>query len=148
MTPLETLQKYGLKTDVKSIRERIEATLHLNNKEDHYSIVVHSLTEQELSTKNPREDVEERSEHRSLQLLAADLSLLCSLAEKGERENKLLELYRQFFVETNINIDVDGSDIEDVSTTFDYVDIYNEGASVDTVRRIQELEAEGEGKCK
>ena len=131
MTPLETLAKYGLKTDVKSIRERML-------KNDYFSIVYGS----DVTTDRHVSSVKKEADN----LRTADLSLLCSFAEKGERENKLLELYRQFFKETNINIGLDDCDIDDFSSTFEYVDIENDKAEVDTVKRIQELEAEGEGK--
>jgi len=64
MTPLETLQKYGLKTDVKSIRERVEK----------------SYTE--LDNMVSAEWV------KRIEINRADLSVLCSLAEKGERWEK------------------------------------------------------------
>ena len=137
MTPLETLQKYGLATDVKSVKERV------SNDFQHFGIAVEYLRNDESLSKmafdrkvNILED----------ELRTADLALLCELAEIGERENKLLELYRQFFKETNISIDLDDCDIDDVNSTFEYVDIENDKAKVDTVKRIQELEAEGEGK--
>ena len=70
MTALETLQKYGLKTDVKSIRERML-------KNDYFSIVYGS----DVTTDRHVSSVKKEADN----LHTADLSLLCSLAEKGER---------------------------------------------------------------
>ena len=75
MTPLETLAKYGLKTDVKSIRERML-------KNDYFSIVYGS----DVTTDRHVSSVKKEADN----LRTADLSLLCSLAEKGERRSNPL----------------------------------------------------------
>lgn len=73
MTPLETFAKYGLDTSVKAIRERMEGNLGLYlGIVDHYCpMYSHSIRE-----------------NKADELYAADLALLCSLAEKGERYEK------------------------------------------------------------
>jgi len=142
MTPLETLAKYGLKTDVKSIRERV--FLNVEKRFSYSEFLIKWL--QNIHGVHVQIPIDSDFRHAWEEIKNADLALLCSLAEKGERENKLLELYRQFFKETNINIGLDDCDIDDFSSTFEYVDIENDKAEVDTVKRIQELEAEGEGK--
>jgi hypothetical protein len=71
MTPLETLAKYGLKTDVKSIRER------LYNPDNYFrelKITFSNTIDGTIKAMNAEDIVHD-----------ADLSLLCSLAEKGER---------------------------------------------------------------
>jgi len=73
MTALETLQKYGLKTDVKSIRERLDTVLSWDC--NAYSIYTDSK-----------------------EVYTADLSLLCSLAEKGERYEKAVKDYQDMLV--------------------------------------------------
>ena len=142
MTPLEILQKYGLKTDVKSIRERTGKS--------YSDLLVKFITEQKEPQSMLGINYDSAFRHRWEEIKNADLSLLCSFAEKGERETELLNLYRKFFKETNISIGLDDCDVDDVSSTFEYVDIENDKAEVDTVKGIQELEAklEAEGETK
>ena len=139
MTPPETLIKYGLDTSVKAIKERME------QKELGYFELGRTV----IYKANEPFTIKHMTEVENA-LYSADLSLLCSFAEKGERETELLNLYRKFFKETNISIGLDDCDVDDVSSTFEYVDIENDTAEVDTVKGIQELEAkleaEGEGK--
>jgi len=75
MTPLETLAKYGLDSSIKAIKERIFKLLLLHDVDDSvvwYDVELTGIQAVEVS----------------------DLvSLLCSLAEKGERlENKYNEV--------------------------------------------------------
>jgi len=130
MTPLETLAKYGLDTSAKAIHQR------MNNFDLYYQVGKKAFTDTQVG------------EQFGVVLLItkADQEVLCSLAEKGERNEELLNLYRKFFKETNIGIGLDDCDIDDVCVTYEYVDVENDKAEVETVRRIQELEAEGEGK--
>ena len=79
MTPLETLQKYGLKTDVKSIRERIE-------KNDYFHFV--------LNSDFPMDFRSDEIHNEAQRLRSADLSLLCELAEKGGRFEKAVKNHR------------------------------------------------------
>ena len=70
MTALETLAKYGLKSDVKSIRER------LYNPDNYFlelKITFSNTIDGTIKAINAEDIVHD-----------ADLSLLCSLAEKGE----------------------------------------------------------------
>ena len=80
MTPLETLQKYGLKTDVKSIKERIE--------KDDYGMIALKIRGELNSSSVILSDLV-----RSIK--AADLALLCELAEKGERYEKAVKAHRE-----------------------------------------------------
>ena len=82
MTAKETLAKYGLKTDVKSIRERVFANNGFNDSELYFEIA-------DKFTNN-----DEESEHITLRLINADLALLCKLAEKGERYEKAVKNHR------------------------------------------------------
>lgn len=73
MKPLETLQKYGLKTDVKSIRER------LYNPDNYFrelKITFSNTIDGTIKAINAEDIVHD-----------ADLALLCEMAEKGERVN-------------------------------------------------------------
>ena len=77
MTPLETLQKYGLKTDVKSIRER------LYNPDNYFlelKITFSNTIDGTIKAINAEDIVHD-----------ADLSLLCEMAEKGERYEKAVK---------------------------------------------------------
>lgn len=79
MTPRETLEKYGLKTDVKSIRERFEKA----QKSLFFYI---EIVEKVLLIDPVWNSEEEYNEKNALavELRSADLALLCELAEKGE----------------------------------------------------------------
>ena len=70
MTPLETLAKYGLDTSVKAIRKRIDNC-------QHRGIAIQKLIE--------IDDAITTIGDLETELRTADLTLLCSLAEKGER---------------------------------------------------------------
>jgi hypothetical protein len=77
MTALETLQKYGLKTDVKSIRER------LYNPDNYFlelKITFSNTIDGTIKAINAEDIVHD-----------ADLSLLCEMAEKGERYEKAVK---------------------------------------------------------
>ena len=88
MTPLETLQKYGLKTDVKSVKER------LYNPDNYFrelKITFSNTIDGTIKAMNAEDIVHD-----------ADLSLLCSLAEKGEELEEIkarAEERRKEFVE-------------------------------------------------
>ena len=75
MTPLETLQKYNLKTDVKSIKYRVEMDSYFAE----ILPVLHIPSNEMLCDVGWGKLNHARNICRS-----ADLSLLCSLAEKGE----------------------------------------------------------------
>ena len=80
MTPLETLQKYGLPTDLPSIKKRLTA--------DGYMIMA-----AEMSIDGGK------FEKSDIIVIAkvikfCDLALLCSLAEKGERYEKAVKANR------------------------------------------------------
>lgn len=80
MTPRETLEKYGLKTDVKSIRERMEGRKH--------SELARSYILERDG--HPLDEIDEALHEAyitmaTVELRSADLTLLCELAEKGER---------------------------------------------------------------
>ena len=62
--------------------------------------------------------------------------------ESAEKERELLELYRKFFKETDIHIDLDDYDDDFQSSTFEFVDISADKAEVDTVKEIERLEFE------
>ena len=84
MTPLETLQKYGLKTDLESVKDR------MNHPQGNYWTI--AITSEHAKDEHPYHDSDEqywRWEARSLYV--ADLTLLCSLAEKGERYEKAVK---------------------------------------------------------
>ena len=83
MTPLETLQKYGLKTDVPSIKERLTVR-------DYYTAIHWSERFMELPLE-PYETFDEVVDA----LESADLALLCSLAKKGERYEKAVKAHRE-----------------------------------------------------
>jgi len=71
MTPIETLQKYGLKTDVKSVKER------LYNPDNYFRELKTTLSntiDGTIKAINAEDIVHD-----------ADLALLCEMAEKGER---------------------------------------------------------------
>ncbi len=80
MKPSEILEKYGLKTDVKSIKQRIDNQEHfdflynLNERTNFKDIVIEST-----------------------RLMRADLDLLCEMAERVEKVEELLGLYQKFF---------------------------------------------------
>ena len=77
MTALETLQKYGLKTDVKSIKER------LYNPDNYFrelKITFSNTIDGTIKAINAEDIVHD-----------ADLSLLCEMAEKGERYEKAVK---------------------------------------------------------
>ena len=76
MTPLETLQKYELKTDVKSIRERLSYVYSYKSIIREYLTTGKSITNEQFYSQIYKLEDELRS---------ADISMLCSLAEKGER---------------------------------------------------------------
>lgn len=81
MTPLKTLQKYGLKTDVKSVKERLAT-------ED--TVIYWSS----IMWRFERiEDKEVIAIAKSLR--TADLALLCALAEKGERYDKAIKVIKK-----------------------------------------------------
>lgn len=92
MTPLETLQKYNLKTDTKSIRERIFKLLLLHDIDE--SVVWYDV---ELTGIQAME--------------VCDLiSLLCELAEKGEREQRwesAIKNYRKKLVASRESHEID-----------------------------------------
>ena len=88
MTALETLQKYGLKTDLESVKDR------MNHPQGNYWTI--AITSPHAKDEHPDHDSDEhywRWEARSLYV--ADLSLLCSLAEKGERYEKAVKDRKQ-----------------------------------------------------
>lgn len=80
MNAKETLEKYGLATDVKSIRERIE-------KNDYFHFV--------LNSDFPMDFRSDEIHNEAQRLRSADLSLLCELAEKGERYERVVERSNQ-----------------------------------------------------
>lgn len=89
MTPLETLQKYGLKTDVKSIKERMRI--------DVYPQLVPLAPRCYDDNDGSRTTMLEKAREAEIDMLrAADLELLFELAEKGERaesaEKELAEI--------------------------------------------------------
>ena len=88
----EILLKYNLKTDVKSIRERVE--------KDAYWALARSL-----SINNPMQFSKTSIEKIFDDIRAADLSLLCELAEKGERYEKAVKNHREE-LEPHRHIDV------------------------------------------
>ena len=80
MTALETLQKYGLKTDVKSIRER------LYNPDNYFlelKITFSNTIDGTIKAINAEDIVHD-----------ADLALLCELAEKGERWERAVTIIK------------------------------------------------------
>jgi len=81
MTALETLQKYGLKTDVKSIKYRVEMDSYFAE----ILPVLHIPSNEMLCDVGWGKLNHARNICRS-----ADLTLLCSLAEKGERRSNPL----------------------------------------------------------
>lgn len=83
MTALETLQKYGLKTDVKSIRERTGKS--------YSDLLVKFIIEQKEPQSVLGINYDSAFRKRWEEIKSADLSLLCSLAEKGEQIKCLLE---------------------------------------------------------
>ena len=85
MTPLETLAKYGLKSDVKSIKERIEKDSYFQD----LIGVLHIPHNEMLCDVGWGKLNNARSICRT-----ADLSLLCSLAEKGERYEKAVTILK------------------------------------------------------
>jgi len=91
MTALETLQKYGLKTDVKSIRGRLE-------KDIYWSLACQRFTFNGYAdTPDNESDIINRfkAQEFARDAKAADLSLLCSLAEKGKRYEKAVKDRKQ-----------------------------------------------------
>lgn len=98
MTPREILEKYGLKTDVKSIKERIRWIGAYK--------VASSLTDDPLMILNIKMEIQQ-----------ADLDLLCEMAERAE---KLEDFITNCFVECDeydmqptILCDKDGKEIVD-----------------------------------
>jgi len=73
MTAKETLQKYGLKTDVKSIKERI---FNIGD----FGECSNALYKSQLIKSNGFYSIKMLTECHT-----ADLSLLCEIAEKGEK---------------------------------------------------------------
>jgi len=80
MTPFETLQKYNLKTDVKSIRERLQGNV------SYFDGIVISVVRMAIDDTS-LQDVQHLCQN-------ADLALLCSLAEKGERYEKAVTIIK------------------------------------------------------
>jgi hypothetical protein len=91
MTPLETLQKYGLKTDVKSIRERTGKS--------YSDLLVKFITEQKEPQSMLGINYDSAFRHRWEEIKNADLALLCELAEKGERLEKVVKDSRSAYQE-------------------------------------------------
>jgi len=130
MTPLETLGKYGLKTDVKSIKERIE-------KSQTSSYFYGTLAEALLHIDHIWNTEQQYAEKSALavELRTADLTLLCSLAEKGERweravkDLKALEICRHTAVDS-------------------YIENWEKSLHSAKIEACEEIitEAEGEGK--
>lgn len=125
MTPHE---KYGLKTDVKSIRERTGKS--------YSDLLVKFITEQKEPQSMLGINYDSAFRHRWEEIKNADLALLCELAEKGERyeaEHELISHYRYLFNIVNFRIALDEED---------------ELAAYNEIKRLEAIisEAEGEGK--
>ena len=90
----ELLQKYGLKTSVKAIKERIANSQILSH--SYLSIASNVLHFDPLWV-----SVQQHNEYYALavELRSADLALLCSLAEKGERLEKVVKDSRSAYQE-------------------------------------------------
>jgi len=86
MTPLETLAKYGLKTDVKSIRERV--FLNVEKRFSYSEFLIKWL--QNIHGVHVQIPIDSDFRHAWEEIKNADLALLCSLAEKGERRSNPL----------------------------------------------------------
>ena len=78
MTPFETLQKYNLKTDVKSIRERL---YNPGNYFRELKITFPNTIDGTIKAMNTEDIVHD-----------ADLALLCELAEKGEELEEIKKI--------------------------------------------------------
>ena len=87
MTPLETLAKYGLKTDVKSIRERV--FLNVEKRFSYSEFLIKWL--QNIHGVHVQIPIDSDFRHAWEEIKNADLALLCSLAEKGERYEKAVK---------------------------------------------------------
>ena len=79
MNAKETLEKYGLKTDVKSIKERI---FNIGD----FGESSNAIYKAQLISANGFYSIKMLTECHT-----ADLSLLCELAEKGERYEKAVK---------------------------------------------------------
>ena len=89
MTAKETLEKYGLKTDVKSIRERLRNRTHSEIATKYvFDWLGHPLDKQDEKSKNLQITVAQ------VELYRADLALICEIAERAEEVEILLDLYR------------------------------------------------------
>ena len=95
MTPLETLAKYGLKTDVKSIRERV--FLNVEKRFSYSEFLIKWL--QNIHGVHVQIPIDSDFRHAWEEIKNADLTLLCSLAEKGERLEKVVKDSRSAYQE-------------------------------------------------
>ena len=126
MTPLETLQKYNLKTDVKSIRER------LYNPDNYFlelKITFPNTIDGTIKAINAEDIVHD-----------ADLALLCELAEKGERWERAVKKSK--------------SELKSlISAIYDYDNgrkrYWDSTIAKERIKTLDEIitEAEGETKC-
>lgn len=105
MTPRETLKKYGLKTDVKSIRERMDAN-------EYWKLAFNECWRTKEITVD---DI-------AIELAAADITLLCELAEKGERAIELIKCNRR-----ELNASLEESTSESSKSTYEFgLDLFDD----------------------
>jgi len=125
MTALETLTKYGLKTDVKSVRERIKA--------NEYQYIAQEVCDEHTPQSARLWGI-------SSELRTADLSLLCSLAEKRERYEKAVKKAKEKVESERYTLANVDDDIEEIN--------YYTGRKEMAEELLDEIitEAEGEGK--
>ena len=119
MTTLETLAKYGLKTNVKAIKERILKLLLLHDVDE--DVVWYNV---ELTGKQANE-------------VQNIILLLCSLAEKGERYEKAVKEKVESAIYTLENVD---DDIEERN--------YYTGRKEMAEELLDEIITEAEGETK
>ena len=128
MTPLETLQKYGLKTDVPSIKERLTVR-------DYYTAIHWSERFMELPLE-PYETFDEVVDA----LESADLALLCSLAKKGERYEKAVKSHLQYWQSLLERYEKDNK------PSLAYGTVFEQMQCNDRVSAILEIITEAEGE--